>query len=333
MNITALPKIELHCHLDGSMRPSTCIDLAKQYNVKLASYDLAEVTKLMSVDKSCANLVEYIKSFALPLSLMQTEEALERVTFELLEDAAAENVKYIEVRFGPQLHREQNLSYDLIIGAVLKGIQKAERMYDIHGNIIFSFIKTMVNDDIYEILQAGANYLHQGVCAVDLAGAENPGFAENYQDYINYAIRLGYHVTMHAGEQGNSQNIEDAILLLNAERIGHGVFLYDNPRIYKLVQDLHILLEMCPSSNLDTNAVDVIKNHPFMRYYNDGIDLNISTDNRTVSSTNLTHEITCLMNELNLTLEQYKDIYRASVLHAFTSNSIKAKLLTYVDEI
>jgi adenosine deaminase len=325
-----LPKIDLHCHLDGSVRPQTLLDLANQQGMSLPSSDINEINQLMIAPETCPDLAEYLQRFALPLSVMQTAQALERISFELFEDAALENVKYLEVRFGPLLHTEQGLTLEKILESVLQGMRRAEAQYDIHGNYILSLLRHMPKETINGVIDAGAKYLGKGVVAFDLAGGEAPGFCEEFIPHAQYAQKKGYHITIHAGEQGEGQNVYDAISLLGAERIGHGIHIQNHPQAYQLVKQKMTALETCPSSNIQTKAVNKLIEHPIKDFYLDEVPVTINTDNRTVSNTTMTKEVKKVMETFQLTQNDYFKIYKTSVEHAFTSNEIKQYLLTFV---
>ncbi|MCW8329046.1 adenosine deaminase [Photobacterium sp. SDRW27] len=331
MNYFNLPKIDLHCHLDGSVRPQTFIDLARQQNLPLPSEDINKIKSLMVAPETCQNLDEYLMRFDLPLSVMQTEAGIERISFEVFEDAAKENVKYLEVRFGPLLHLQQGLTVDQIIGSAVKGMKRAEELYDIKGNYILSILRTMPKDRINEVIDAGAKYLNNGVVAFDLAGSELSGFCHEFIPYAQYAIEKGYRVTIHAGEQGDGQNVHDAVSLLGAERIGHGIHIKGHAQAYALVKNEAVALETCPSSNIQTKAVDNLSSHPIKAFYKDGVLITINTDNRTVSNTTMTDEVRKVVEEFQLSREDYFEIYKVSVEHSFASESVKQHLLKYAE--
>lgn len=331
MDYFNLPKIDLHCHLDGSVRPQTIIELARQQNITLPSEDIDEINTLMIAPETCLNLDEYLLRFELPLSVMQTAEALERISFELFEDAAKENVKYLEVRFGPLLHLEKGLSLDQIITSVVQGMKRAEKLYDIKGNYILSLLRHMPKESIKGVIDAGAKYLNNGVAAFDLAGGEPSGFCHEFVPYAQYAAEKGYRITIHAGEQGDGQNVYDAIYLLGAERIGHGIYIKGHAEAYKLVKDKTVALETCPSSNVQTKAVDKLSSHPIKEFYQDGIAVTINTDNRTVSNTTMSDEVRKVMEEFKLSRKDYFNIYKISVVHSFASESVKQQLLQYAE--
>ncbi|TKB47344.1 adenosine deaminase [Ferrimonas sediminicola] len=330
MNHFDLPKIDLHCHLDGSVRPQTIIDLARRQQLSLPSEDVEQIKSLMIAPETCQNLDQYLSRFDLPLSVMQTEEAIERISFELFEDAALENVKYLEVRFGPLLHMQKGLELEQIIGSAVRGMQRAEQQYDIRGNYILSILRTMPKDRINDVIDAGTRYLGKGVVAFDLAGSERSGFCHEFIPYAQYARDKGFRVTIHAGEQGDGQNVHDAVALLGAERIGHGIHIKGHPDAYHLVKEQSVALETCPSSNVQTKAVTSLATHPVKAFHKDGVLITINTDNRTVSNTTMTDEVRKVMAEFGLTLEEYFEIYRVSVDNAFASDQVKTELLRHL---
>lgn len=327
MDINNLPKIELHCHLDGSLRVETVIELAKKENIQLESYDYDYVKNLLTVEEDCDSLDEYLKRFDLPNEVLQTKENLRRASYELLEDAAKDNVKYIEVRFAPIFHIKKGLGLEEIIESVINGIRDAENKYDIKGNVIISCIRGLSLEHVYESIKAGEKYLGKGVVAIDLAASEKEDFAYEYIEAMKIAKEKGFRITIHAGETGFGKNVRDSINLLGAERIGHGVYIYNDEEAYKLVKDNGITLEMCPKSNIDTKAVNSYEDHPIYKYHKDNIKVNLSTDNRTVSNINLNEETSKLIETFKVNIDEYKEIYINSVNAAFCDDETKKMLL------
>lgn len=325
-----LPKIELHCHLDGSVRPKTIIDIAKDEKIEIPTFDENEINKFAQVARDCKSLNEYLKRFALANKVMQSKESLERITFELLEDAANENVKYIEVRFAPQLHTQNGLKFKEIIQSVIDGIKKAEKLYDIKGNIILCCMRTMDIESGLVVIEDGKEFLNKGVVGVDLASAEEEGFATKFKPIIDKAREYGYRVTIHAGEACSGQNVIDAINILGAERIGHGVRISDMKDAYELVKEKNIVLEMCPTSNIQTKAIDDLKTYPLFDFHKDDINVTLNTDNRTVSNIDLTNEIDLMLNNFELNTNDYKDIYLKSVEAAFADEDTKKWLRDFI---
>lgn len=322
MNFIELPKIELHCHLDGSLRPETVMALAKEQGIEVPN-DLETLKQLLIAPEDCTSLDVYLERFELPNRLMQTKDNIERITYELFEDAANENVKYMEVRFGPLLHLSEGLSLDEVIESVLHGLKRAEQKCDIHGNIILSILRTMDKDLIDHVIEIGSKYIGKGVVAIDLAASEIEGFCSEFESYIGSARKKGFKVTIHAGETGYSSNVLDAIQLLKADRIGHGVAIRHDVEARTLVQKEKVNIEACPTSNVQTKAVETLEDHPIVEFIKEGISISVNTDNRTVSNTTMTKEIEKIFNLFNLDSSDYLKIYKESVDKSFASKSVK----------
>lgn len=326
MSFVNLPKIELHCHLDGSLRPETIIDIVKKEGIEIPSFDRDEIKGQITAPPECTSLNDYLKAFAIPNLVMQSQESLRRITFELFEDAAMENVKYMEVRFAPVLHTLKGLEIEEIIQSVIDGIKDAEQKYDIKGNIILCCMRHMSADKAFEVVEKGKEFLGKGVVAVDLAGGEEEGFCRKFVEPIALARKYGYRVTIHAGETGIGKNVLEAVELLGAERIGHGVFIKDYHEAYKIVKEKNIALEICLASNVQTKAVNSFREHPIYDFHKDGIKVTVSTDNRTVSDTNMTKEFDIVSKEFNITYEDYKQIYYNSIEASFADLETKERL-------
>ncbi|MBY1328669.1 adenosine deaminase [Clostridioides difficile] len=321
-----LPKIDLHCHLDGSVRVETMLDIAIKEKIDLPSNNMDEIKKLAKVSFNCTSLDEYLEKFDLPLKVMQSKENLKRITFELLEDASRENVKYIEIRFAPLLHTQKGMSVKNIIEGIIEGIREAESIYDIKGNLILGCMRTMTSKEALLVIEEGKSFVNKGVVAVDLCGPEKEGFCKEYKDVFKLAREYGYKVTIHAGEAASGENVLDAINILKAGRIGHGGKIKDHKKAYNLVKDKKILLELCPTSNVQTKTVDSYEAHPFYTFYKDNLHVSINTDNRTVSDINLSSELNVIFDTFKLGLEDYKIIYRNAVEASFADKETKEYL-------
>ena len=332
MDFLTLPKIELHCHLDGSLRPETIIDIALKDGIQLPSYERNELQTELIAPLECESLDDYLKRFSLPNLVMQSKENLRRITFELFEDAAKENVKYMEVRFAPLLHTLKDLDVEEIIQAVLEGMEAAAKRYDIRGNIILSCMRTMPVESAFEVVEKGRKFLGKGVVAIDLCASEDEGFCRRFIEPIALARNYGYRVTIHAGETGIGKNVLEAVELLGAERIGHGVFIKDCAEAYEIVKDRQVVLEMCPTSNVQTKAVPDYREHPIYLFHKDGIKVTINTDNRTVSDTSMTKECQLVNSEFNLSVEDYRQIYLNSVEASFADKETKEWCLSRLEQ-
>lgn len=333
MNLKKLPKIELHCHLDGSVRPETIIELAKIEGVKLPSHDIETIKNILIAPMNCTSLNEYLERFQIPVAVMQSKESLKRIAFELMEDSAKENIKYIEIRFAPLLHTNKGLSSEEIIQSVLEGIREGERYYDIKGNLILSFLRHMPVETVFEVIEIGKKYIGNGVVAIDLCASEEKGFCKKFIEPFALGRKYGYKVTIHAGETGIGENVLDAIRTLGAERIGHGIYIKNCKEAYDIVKEENIFLEVCPTSNVQTKAVNSFDLHPILDFYKDGIKVTINTDNRTVSNTTLTNEYSVVKNNFEMDFDIYKDIYLNSVEAAFTDSQTKKNLKSLLEEV
>ncbi|MCT4613111.1 MAG: adenosine deaminase [Clostridia bacterium] len=317
MNIENMPKIELHCHLDGSVRKETIKEIL--------GFE-GDITDKVIAKEKCESLKEYLTMFDLPLKCMQTKENIVRITFELFEDMANENVKYAEVRFAPRLHMEEGLDYQDIIESVIEGIKKAEKKYDIKGNIIIIAMRHEDVEKSIEVVENSKIYLGTKVIAFDLAGNEADFPPYIHEKAINLAKGYGYRITLHAGEAGDKHNILDAIEL-GAERIGHGIAAKDDYHLRDLIKHHNISLEVCPTSNYQTKAVDKYEHHPIKMFLNEGIRVTVNTDNRTVSDINLTREYKKLVEKLSMTDDELYELYLNSVEASFCDEKTKKELL------
>lgn len=330
MKFKNAPKIELHCHLDGSLRIDTVVDLIKKENLELKNLGYDEIKSELIVPDDCESLNDYLKRFDIPNMLMQSKENLKRISYELIEDASFENVKYIEVRFAPLLHKNSGLSVEEIIESVLEGLREGERDFNVKSNLILSLLRHMDVESAYEVIEGGKKFIGQGVVALDLAGGEEKGFVHKFVDAFKLAREYGYKVTIHAGETGFAENVSDAINLLKAERIGHGVAILKDKDVYKLVKDNNIVLEMCPKSNVQTKAVQEYSKHPIKKFLDDGLCVNLSTDNRTVSNVTLTEECNSIDSIHSLTESDVKKLYINSIKGAFCTNETKEWLMAQI---
>ena len=331
MKFENLPKIELHCHLDGCLRPETVKELIVKENLNLDLYDINNIENELIVPDNCSSLNVYLKRFDIPVKVMQSKENLRRIAYELIEDVSKENVKYIEIRFAPLLHKEKGLEIKEIIESVLMGLKEGEKDFGVKSNLILSILRNMDIKTAYEVIESGKEFIGNGVVAVDLAGNEEKGFCKKFKDAFNLAREYGYKITIHAGETGHSINVKEAIELLGAERIGHAVAIEKDINIYNLVKEKEVILEMCPKSNVQTKAVENYKKHPIKRFLEDNLLVNLSTDNRTVSNVTLTEELNAVDENHILSINDGKKIYTNSIKGAFCDKETKEWLKTFIE--
>lgn len=327
--INELPKIELHCHLDGSVRPKTLKELGVKAGL-VTEEALTDFEQLIHVPESCDSLVTYLKCFALPIGILQTEESLERVARELVEDVAVTGVKYIEVRFAPHLHMEKGLPFNAIVESVLRGLKAGETKTGTMARLILCCMRHLPLETSLEVVKLGHPYLGKGVVAVDLAGDEHNYPPELHEEAFHLAKALGYKITIHAGETGIGKNVTTAITQLHADRIGHGLFIKDDSEAYDCVKTHQIPLEMCPTSNVQTKGVSSYTTHPIAEFLRDGMPATLNTDNMTVSNITLNTECAHLETEMAVSHEEFWKLYHNSVNASFATESEKELLKSFM---
>ena len=313
--IEKLPKTDLHVHLDGSIRISTILELAKKQNVKLPADTEEELKKIVCCDIECQSLDEYLKAFDITLSVMQTEDALVRTAYELAEDAAKENIRYLEVRYSPILHTEKGLKLTVISDAVLKGLREAEKKFNIRTGVIICGIRNMDPDTSVTLAKLAVAYKNRGVIGFDLAGAEYNNPAKRHMEAFYLALNNNINITVHAGEAYGPKSIHEALHYCSTHRIGHGTRLIEDGDLLNYVNDHRIPLEICLKSNLQTKSVSSIKKHPLRFYLDYGLRVTLNTDNRLVSNTTLTDEYMLAINGLGL---DYADV-KSIIINGFKS--------------
>lgn len=325
-----LPKVELHCHLDGSVRVETVLELAEQQKVTLPSDDPAELTRLMQPGFDCKSLVEYLKPFEITLSVLQQPEALTRVAYELIEDVAKENVRYIEVRYSPILHTQGDLDLTTILDAVLEGLRLGERDFGVKTGVIICGIRNIDPKFSMRLAELSVAYKNKGVVAFDLAGAEEDYPAKEHLEAFQLILKNNINSTVHAGEAYGPESIHQAIHYCGSHRIGHGTRLFESGDLLNYVNDHRIPLEICLSSNIQTKAVPTFEDHPVRLYYDLGLRITLNTDNRLVSDTTLTQEFMIAHQYYGFTLGEIKDIIIQSFKSAFIPYREKRRLLQEV---
>jgi len=330
--IEKLPKTDLHVHLDGSLRLKTILDLAEKQRVELPARDEEGLGKAMNLGQNCGSLVEYLKAFDVTLRVMQTEDALERIAYELAEDAARENVRYMEVRYAPMLHTRRGLKLTSVVEAVLSGLRQAQTNFRIESNIIICGIRNVSPESSLEMAELAVAYKNRGVVGFDLAGAEYDHPAKHHRNAFQLVRDNNINVTIHAGEAYGPESIAQAVHTCGAHRIGHGCRLRENGDLLHYVNDHRIPLECCPSSNVQTGAIRDLASHPLKLYYNLGLRVTVNTDNRLVTDTTVSKELWLCHTQMGLTLQDLKQIILAGFKSAFLPFHVKQQYLRSVSE-
>jgi len=333
-DIQRLPKTDLHVHLDGSLRIQTILDLAEQQKVKLPGDSPEKLRPFVQMGEDCKSLVEYLKAFDVTLSVMQTYDSLVRTAFELAEDAAQENVRYMEVRYSPILHQQKGMTLHSIVQAVLEGLTKAEKKYDIRTGVILCGMRHISPEISLKLADLTVAFKNKGVVGFDLAGAEEDFPAKRHKDAFGRVLANNINCTLHAGEAYGPESIHQAIHLCGAHRIGHGVRLVEDGDLLNYVNDHRIPLECCPSSNVQTKAVKRMADHPIRLFFDLGLRVTVNTDNRMVTNTTASREYQVLHEQLGFSLEEIKELIIMGFKSAFLPYAIKRALLAeVVDEL
>lgn len=314
-----LPKAELHVHLDGSVRPSTLLDLAAENGAVMPAADAESLGDYMVV-RGAADLEEYLERFSVTLSVMQTASSLERIAYELAEDASKEGVRYIEVRYAPVLNVRAGLSLGEAVEAPLRGLERAQRDHGIIGKVIVCAIRNMAPDVSLELAKLAVSYKDRGVVGFDLAGGEKGHAAVAHVAAFEHARSNDLACTCHAGEGDGADSIRQAIHQCGAHRIGHATRLIDDPSLMDYVNDRRIALEICITSNVQTRAAESYEQHPVRAYFDQGLNVVLNTDNRLMSGVTLTDEYVYAAEKLEFGIE---DLARMAI------NGFESSFLPY----
>ena len=314
-SIKNLKKVELHLHLDGSLFLDTVSEITGR--------DKDDLKGEMVAYEKCNNLSEYLEKFDLPISIMQSREVLVRVAKDLVNYLEKENVIYAEVRFSPIFHVNGGLSYDEVVEAVIEGLNSNKK---VKTNIILSMMRGIDKETNIKVIEVASRYLGRGVCAIDLAGAEDKYLLGDYEDLFAIAKSKNIPFTIHAGENGGYEEVKKAVLI-GAKRIGHGIHAINDDETINLLKEKNVLLEICPTSNEQTNAVLKYEDNPIYNFYKMGVNVSINTDNVTVSNVSLSEEYMKLYNTFNFDVEDFKNINKMSINAAFISDLEREELL------
>jgi len=328
--LKALPKVLLHEHLDGVLRPKTIVELARKENyTQLPSEDPDELARWFHQGANQGSLSKYLEGFAHTIAVMQTEEALERVAYEQAEDLSRDGVVYFETRFAPIFHTRNGLTHQQVISAVLRGLEQGRRTFGIASGLIICAMRNM--DVSLETAEIAVDFRERGVVGFDLAGEEGGFPPKKHVDAFHYIQRENFNITIHAGEGFGKESIWQAIQYCGAHRIGHGTRLIDDiavedGRAVKLgdlaqyVLDKRIPLEICLISNVHTGAAPSLAEHPFKIFYREKFRVTLNTDNRLMSDTSMSKEFAAAADAFGLSLDDFEKL---------TINAMKSAFLPY----
>lgn len=354
VSIRSLPKVSLHDHLDGGVRPQTIIELTEATGIEIPAVDAADLADWFEEQSDSGSLVEYLKSFDLVVSVMQNREGLQRIAREFVEDLARDGVVYAEVRWAPEQHLSGGLSLEDAVDAVQAGIEEGEDAaeasgHDIRVNQILSAMRH--NDRALDIAKLAVSYRGRGVVAFDIAGPEDGFSPAALREAFDYLASEFFPTTVHAGEAAGLDSIRSALIDGRALRLGHGVRLAEDltvvatkgeevqvrfGEVARWVRDREIPLELSPSSNLHTRAIaqwgENLEDHPFDLLYQLGFAVTVNVDNRTMSRTSLTKELALLAKTFEYTLDDLEAFQLNAAAGAFLSVEEREELIEVIAE-
>ena len=336
--IKRIPKVELHDHLDGGLRPSTVIELAEKNGIPIPSRDPNELQAWFERECKLKSLTHYLETFAVTTSVMQTEESLRRVAYECVMDWGSQNVVYGEVRFAPVLHTANGLSLDTIVRSVLDGLEQGRKDSGVQFGLILCAMRNQSPNVSLDIAKLAVAYRDRGVVGFDLSGGEKGNPPKTYLDAFQYIRNKNFNITIHAGEAFGLDSIWQAIQVCGAHRIGHGTRLVDDMSLDGMhieqmgdlahfVRDRRIPLEMCLSSNIGTGAASSFATHPFPVFLRNHFRVCLCTDNRLMSNTNLTKEMEIAVQSFGLNLKDLEKISVNAMKSAFIHHEQKLSLI------
>ena len=318
--------IDLHLHLDGSLSLETVRELARLQDISLTPDD-GELLRILRVDPDCRDLNQYLEKFSFPCSLLQRKEAITMAVSNLLKELQAHGLLYAEIRFAPQLHTLRGLSQRQVVQAAVEGLKSSS----LKAGLILCCMRGDRNrEENLETVRMAAEFLGKGVCAADLAGAEALFPTENFEDVFSLARELGVPCTIHAGEAAGPDSVR-AALKLGAKRLGHGVRSVEDPGLLKELAEEGIPLELCPTSNLNTNIYPSLEDYPLPELMGAGVKVTINTDNTMVSGVTLQSEWEKVIGAFGLTDSRIRTLQENAAGACFAPPAVKEWLLAELD--
>jgi adenosine deaminase len=335
--IASLPKVLLHEHLDGVLRPQTVIELARGVGYAgLPTDNPEELAAWFHQGANKGSLPEYLQGFAHTIAVLQTEDALERVAYEQAEDLSRDGIVYFETRFAPIFHTRKGLTHQQVIAAVLKGLERGRQEFGIQSGLIICAMRNM--NVSLEMAELAVDFRQRGVVGFDLAGEEGGYPPKKHVDAFHFIQRENFNITVHAGEGYGKESIWQAIQYCGAHRIGHATRLIDDMtiadgKVVKLgdlaqyVLDKRIPLEICLLSNVHTGATPSVAEHPFRMFYQQKFRVFLNTDNRLMSNTTLSREFEVAAETFDLTLSDFEILNINAMKSAFLPYDQRCKFI------
>jgi len=325
--LQGLPKIDLHRHLEGCLRLETVVELAREHGVNLPSYDIEQLRPLVQVTYDPPDFDRYLAKFHILRRIYSAREAIERVAYEAVADAAADNVRYLELRFSPSAQAAAHgFSFADTTDWVITSVQRAQRDFDIVVRLIIALVRHDPLEWAEEITEIAIARQTDGVVGFDLTGQAEKYPAGPFTRLFKMARAAGLNITVHAGEATGPETVAEAITALGAQRIGHGIRAVEDSLVCQMLRKEGITLEVCPTSNIQTGAVMSFWRHPLRDLYHMGVPVTVNTDNTSVSDTTLTDEYVVAMLGVGIKLLELREMLMNAVEAAFLPDDEKEKL-------
>ncbi len=324
----SLPKVELHRHLEGSLRLTTMLDVARLHGVTvpISLFNLSGLVQVQEKDpQTFTNFLDKFKTLRL---FYKSPDVIDRVTREAVEDAARDNIRYLELRFTPvALSRAEGFPLHDVMDWVVQSAKEAAQKYKIKVGLIVSVNRHESPDLAEQVAWLAADYIKDGMFGLDLAGNEAEFQSKPFHGIFKEAKQSGLHVTIHAGEWGPAENVRDAILNLGAERIGHGVRVLEDESIVALAKERGTVFEVCVTSNYQSGVVRSLPAHPLPRMMAAGLQVTLNTDDPSVSRITLTHEYQHVCEKLNVPMSVLKQSVLRAAQASFLNDDEKTQLV------
>ena len=323
----SLPKVELHRHLEGSVRLRTLLEIGRAHGMDIpGTRKLRELVQIASNEEY--TFTNFLSKFQTLRLFYRSPEIIERITLEAIEDAASDNIKYLELRFTPvALSRAEGFPLEDVIEWVVSSAKSAERLYGVKTRLIASVNR---NEDIQQatqVVKTAVDYKDNGVIGVDLAGDEANFSGMGFIGVFKEAKQAGLKITIHAGEWAGSESVSNAILYLGADRIGHGVRVLEDPKVVELAREKEIPFEVCVTSNYQSGVIPSDNVHPITRMLDLGLNASINTDDPSISQITLSDEYQFICDDLGLSIDNLITRIESAAASSFVSNQEKVELL------
>lgn len=330
----SLPKVELHRHLEGSLRLDTMMEVAHEFSIDIPQGNPSNLRSMVQVNPEEPFTFEnFLSKFDTLRQFYRSKEIIQRITKEAVADAAADNVKYLELRFTPvALSRICDFALSDVMDWVIDSVTEAEKNYGVMTRLIASFNRHESREQAEKVAALAADRISKGIVGLDLAGDEANFSAKPFAGIFKEAKQAGLRLTAHAGEWGEAENIIEAINVLDAERIGHGVRVFENPKAVSLAKDREVTFEVCPTSNYQSGVVSSLELHPLPKMIKAGLNVTINTDDPSISAINLGDEYQTACEVLSISIVQLRESVLNAARAAFLQDGESTQLVNKITE-